>query len=272
MENVIKKKKKIAKDTYMLDVQCKLIAKKAKPGQFIMIRLSENGERIPLTIADHDDKNLTIVFKIVGYSTKALANLRSGSTLYNIIGPLGTPSLLEGSGNICFIGGGVGVAAMYPLIKALNKKGNNIITIIGARSKEHLFWLNRIRKMSNKVLIATEDGSMGKKGRVTDILRVMMRRRLEMVYSVGPLMMMKNVSKYTWRMVKTKVSLNPLMVDGIGMCGGCRVTVGDKVKFCCVDGPEFDAHNLDWDEVIRRNTRYVDEEKNALKRCKSCSK
>jgi len=268
MENVIKKKQKIATDTYMVELRCPGIARKAKPGQFVMVRLSDNGERIPLTIADSTATQITLVFKTLGFTTKALSNLRSGSVIQDISGPLGTPSPLLGNGNICFVGGGVGAAALYPIIKALNKKGNNIITIVGAKSKDHLFWLDRLRSLSGKVLIATDDGSVGKKGTAADVLRMIMRRRLDMVYAIGPMPLMQEVSKITWRMVKTRVSLNPIMVDGMGMCGGCRVKVEDDVRFACVDGPEFDAHQVDWEELMRRNSAYCEEEKYANKKCK----
>lgn len=269
MENKIKKKQKLAKDTYLIELHCPAIAQKAQPGNFIMVRVSENGERIPLTIADFSRSSISIVFKEVGYTTKMLSNMRSGNSILDIAGPLGQPSDLGTGGNICFVGGGAGVAALYPLIKSMRKKGNNLITIVGARSKSHLFWLDRLSRESNRVLISTDDGSMGRHGQVTDILKVIMRRRLDVVYTAGPLPMMMNVAKMTWRMVKTKASLNPIMVDGIGMCGGCRVKVDEKVRFCCTDGPEFDAHKVDWDELIIRNSRYLDAEKKAVKAC-SC--
>jgi ferredoxin/flavodoxin---NADP+ reductase len=267
MENIIKKKQKVATDTYMLTVKCPGIAQKARPGQFVIVRVSDNGERIPLTIADYSKTELTLVFKVVGFTTKVLSNLRSGSSIKDLCGPLGTPSALNGNGNICFVAGGVGIAAIYPLLKSLKKKGNNNIVIVGAKTKGHLFWLDKIRSAGDKVLISTEDGSLGKKGCVTDVLRHMMRRRLDMVYAVGPLMMMKNVSKMTWRMVKTHVKLNPVMIDGIGICGGCRVKVNGDIKFACIDGPEFNGHELDWEGLINRNSRFIEEEKYAMKKC-----
>ncbi len=268
MDNIIRKKQKIATDTYLISVHCPLIARAAKPGQFVILRVHQNGERIPLTIADNTKTDISIIFKAVGYTTRILSGLRSGSSLLDLSGPLGKPSSLNGAGNICFVGGGVGIAAIYPLIKAMKKKGNNNIAIIGAKSKNHLFWLDKLKEVSDKVLIATEDGSMGKKGFVTDILKTVMRRRIDTVYTIGPTIMMKNVSKLTWRMVKTNASLNTLMIDGIGMCGGCRIEVGGKTKFACIDGPEFDAHKLDWDMIMRRNSCYIPEEKTALKKCR----
>ncbi len=268
MENIIKKKQKIAENTFEIDLRCPGIAKNARPGQFVMVRLSDNGERIPFTIVNSTKTNITLVFKVVGFSTKALSNLRKGSHIHDIAGPLGCPSPLEGAGNLCFVAGGVGIAGIYPLLKALNQKGNNLITIIGAKSKDNLFWVDKIRKESNKVLIATEDGSAGRRGTAVDVLGMIMRRRLDMVYANGPLPMMKNVSKVTWRMVKTRVALSTLMVDGIGLCGSCRVKVKEKQKFVCLDGPEFDAHEIDWDEIIRRTTMFCDEEAHASKKCK----
>lgn len=268
MENVIKKKQKIATDTFMLTIRAPGIAKKAKPGQFVILRLSDNGERIPLTIAESSATQITIIFKVLGFTTKSLSNLRSGSVIQDLMGPCGTPSPQYGSGNICLVAGGVGLAALLPVMKSLNQKGNNLITIVGAKTKNHLFWVDKARQLSSKVLVATEDGSLGKKGTAPDVLRMIMRRRLDMVYCVGPLSMMESVSKITWRMVKTRAMLNPIMIDGMGMCGGCRVRVNGKTKFACVDGPEFDAHEISWEELIRRNDTYGREERMAIKKCK----
>jgi NAD(P)H-flavin reductase len=253
----ILQKKKIAENTFLLEVLAKDVANKAKPGQFIILRINEKGERIPLTISDKTKKSIILVILKVGKTSEKLSKLKKGDTITDFIGPLGNPSKLDKFGNVCLVGGGLGIAPIYPIAKALKEKGNKVITILGAKSKKHLFWEDRFQKISDKMFICTDDGSKGIKGFVSKAFdKAIKKERLNRVICIGPPIMMKSIADISRRRVKTIVSLNPIMIDGIGMCGSCRVTIEGETKFACVDGPEFDAHDVDFETLIQRNTRY----------------
>ena len=246
-----------------------LIAAKAKPGQFVMLRIDEEGERIPLTIADSDkaDGSITLVFQEIGFTTKKLGTLEAGASIADLTGPLGMPSELEGYGRVCVIGGGLGNAIAYPQAKALSELGSEVDVISGFRTKDLIFFEDEIAKICKTHIITTDDGSNGTKGLVTQILKERIEQgvKYDLVIAIGPLIMMKFVALTTKPYgIKTVVSMNPLMVDGTGMCGGCRLTVGGKTKFACVDGPDFDAHEVDFDETMRRAAFYRDEERHAV--------
>ena len=251
------------------------IAKKAKAGQFVVIRVDEKGERIPLTLADWDAKEgtITLVAMQVGTSTYKLNSLKAGEHIVNLVGPLGLPSEIENFGTVVCVGGGVGVAPVYPIAKALKQAGNKIISIMGARNKDLLFWEDRLRSVSNELIVTTDDGSYARKGVVTEPLKEVLERdkQIKRVIAIGPAIMMKFCSLTTKPFgVPTLVSLNSIMVDGTGMCGCCRVSVADATKFVCVDGPEFDGHKVDWDLLLKRQLSYCDEEKRSLDLWKSC--
>ncbi|MFH1323920.1 MAG: sulfide/dihydroorotate dehydrogenase-like FAD/NAD-binding protein [Nanoarchaeota archaeon] len=266
-------KRKLSENTYLMEIEAPEIAKKAKAGQFLVLRIDEKGERIPLTIADSDKKVITIVFLVVGKTTTELSLLKKGESLLDVVGPLGNPSKIQEYGNVVIIGGGLGIAPIYPITKALKQAKNKVTAIIGAKSKDHLFWEDRFKEISDRVLIATDDGSKGKKGFVSDVLKELMQKeKIDLVIAIGPPIMMKAVSDVTRDRIKTIVSLNPIMVDGMGMCGGCRVVVDGKVKFACCDGPEFNGHQIDWSELMNRNKTYSDEEKCALGDAGRCQK
>lgn len=238
-------------------VEAPLVAKKAKPGQFLIIRIDEEGERVPLTIADHDAEagTITMVFQIAGRSTEQLSKMRAGDYLADVVGPLGQPSEIENYGTVVIVGGGVGIAPIYPIAKALKEAGNRVISIIGAKTKDLLFWVDKMKEASTEVLIATDDGSIGHKGFVTDILdRVTDEEKVDAVWAVGPMIMMRSAVNVTKpKNIKTFVSMNPIMIDGTGMCGGCRVQVGNETKFACVDGPEFDGALVDFELAMNRS-------------------
>jgi ferredoxin--NADP+ reductase len=263
--------KKVLSDTVkLMKIKAPMVAKNAKPGQFIILRINETGERIPLTIADFDRKNgtITIIFMEVGKTTKELGQLEKGDKILNFAGPLGVASEIEKYGTVVCIGGGVGIAPLYPIIRALNEAGNKVITILGARNEKLLMLEKEIEKHSDQLLIATDDGSKGHKGFVSDVLQKLIDEgtNIDIVWAIGPVIMMKVVSDLTRKYdLKTIVSLNPIMVDGTGMCGGCRVTIGNETKFACVDGPEFDGHKVDFDNLMLRNRRFVCEEDHACK-------
>ncbi len=257
----------------LLEVKAPRIAKSAKPGQFIMLRVHEAGERIPLTIADYDSfaGTVTIIFQIVGKTTMELAALSAGDGILDFVGPLGTPSNLDGIKRAAVVGGGLGMAIAYPQAKALHQIGAEVDVIAGFRNKDLMFLNEEIKAVSKRAFIATDDGSAGTKGFVTDILKDLIEQgsQYDAVIAIGPLVMMKAVSELTRKYnIKTIVSLNPIMIDGTGMCGGCRVTVGGKTKFACVDGPEFDGHLVDFDEAIARSSMYKEDEQRAVKKHK----
>ncbi len=242
-----------------------LIAKKARAGQFVIVRVREQGERIPLTIADFDCQKgtITLVFQEAGKTTTMLAGMRKGGCLLDLLGPQGNPTKIEDYGNVVVIGGGIGVAPVYPLARALKEKGNQVTAIIGYRSKEHIFWEDKIKSVSSRLIIATNDGSYGKKGFVTDMLKEIIDsgEKVNMVFAIGPAMMMRAIAEMARPPgIKTVVSLNSLMVCGMGMCGACRVEVGGKTQFTCMDGPDFDAHQVDFNLLIKRPETYKDEE------------
>ena len=250
-------KKKLAENTFMLEIAAKDVAAKAMPGQFIILRIDNKGERVPLTIADKTKRSIILVVLNVGHTSERLSKLKKGDTILDFIGPLGNASEIEKFGTVCLIGGGLGIAPIYPIAKALKENGNKIITILGAKTKKHLFWEDKFEKISDKKIICTDDGSKGMKGFVSTAFEKTVRKeRLNRVICIGPPIMMRSIADISRRRVKTIVSLNPIMVDGIGMCGSCRVDVGGETKFACVDGPEFDAHEVDFDSLMNRNVRY----------------
>ncbi|MBN2111752.1 sulfide/dihydroorotate dehydrogenase-like FAD/NAD-binding protein [Candidatus Woesearchaeota archaeon] len=264
--NQILKKQKLAENIYLMQVKAPDVAKNAKPGQFVMLQIGKKGERIPLSIADYDKNSVTVVFAAVGRTTKELAALKKGNSILHFTGPLGNPTEIMDFGKVCLIGGGFGIAPLYPIAKALKKAGNDVYIIAGARSKNLLFWEDNLKKACKELIITTDDGSKGMKGFVTDALeRVMKLNKLDHVFAVGPPLMMKTVADMTKNRVRTVVSLNTIMLDGTGMCGSCRVRIAGEVKFACVDGPDFNAHAVDWDSIINRNKRYHEEEKHACR-------
>ena len=251
-----------------LDVEAPLIAKKAEPGQFVILRAEENGERIPLTIADANPERGTIslIFQLVGESTMALNALREGDCVPGISGPLGRASELDGLKKVAVIGGGVGSAIAYPVAKKLHEMGCVVHTIAGFRCKDLVILEEEFRAVSDEFIITTDDGSYGRKGVVTAALEEMIQagNQYDQVIAIGPLIMMKFVCKTTEKYgIKTIVSMNPIMIDGTGMCGGCRLTVGGETKFACVDGPDFDGHLVDFDEAMRRGATYKEFEAHA---------
>ena len=245
------------------------IARKAQPGQFIVVRIDERGERIPLTIADYERAKgtITIVIQEAGKSTYQLGRLNSGDILSDVIGPLGRPTHMEKAGTAVCVGGGVGIPPVYPVARGFKEIGNGVISIIGARTKELVIWKDKITSLSDEVYITTDDGSYGRKGFVSDELQRLIKEKKEfsLVFAVGPTLMMRAVSEVTRPYeIKTMVSLNPIMVDATGMCGVCRVSVGGKTKFVCVDGPDFDGHQVDFDQLLSRQRIYLQEEKKSL--------
>ena len=266
----ILEKQILSETVKLMKVKAPLVAKSAQAGQFIILRIDEEGERIPLTIADFDRKEgtITIIFMEVGKSTRQLGTMDAGDHLLNFVGPLGTASEIEKFGTVVCIGGGVGIAPLYPIIRALKQAGNHVISILGARNEKLLMLENEIEEFSDELFICTDDGSKGTKGFVSDTLQKLIYdgKKIDIVWAIGPVIMMKVVANLTRNYnLKTIVSLNPIMVDGTGMCGGCRVTVGDETKFACVDGPEFDGHLVDFDNLMLRNRRFLREEEESCK-------
>lgn len=252
----------------MNEVEAPRIAAKAKPGQFVILKANETGERIPLTISDIDvDKGtITIIYMVVGKSTALFKKLRIGDGFQDVIGPLGKPTHIEKLGNVVCVGGGTGVAVLFPITRGFKNAGSNVISIIGARNKDLLILEEKMKNASNDFHVCTDDGSYGHKGFVTEVLKdVLENNKIDLVVAIGPVPMMKFVSKMTKTYnVKTLVSLNPIMIDGTGMCGGCRVIVDGKTQFACVDGPEFDGHQVDFDGLIKRLRAYEEDEKKAF--------
>ncbi|MBE7019194.1 MAG: sulfide/dihydroorotate dehydrogenase-like FAD/NAD-binding protein [Ruminococcaceae bacterium] len=237
------------------------VAKKALPGQFIILRVDENGERIPLTVADTDPVNgtVTVIFQVVGESTEMLNHIPEGGCLHDFVGPLGVPTKIEGLKKVAVVGGGVGCAIAYPIAKALHKQGTEVHSVVGFRNKDLVILEDEFKAVSSRLCMMTDDGSYGEKGLVTDALKALIEsgEQYDEVIVIGPLIMMKFVCKLTKEYgVKTTVSMNPVMIDGTGMCGGCRLTVGGETKFACVDGPDFDGHLVDFDEAIQRSRMY----------------
>lgn len=256
----------LAPSIKMFRIKAPEIAKKYKAGQFVILRVHDKGERIPLTISDANEKEgtITLISQEVGKTTMALGQLQRGDRIPDLVGPLGKPSEVEHFGQVVVIGGGVGTAVAYPEARALKKVGNRLISIIGARSKDLLILEDEMRKISDELYITTDDGSKGHHGFVTDVLKQLIEKqvRIDRIVAIGPAIMMKAVTNLTrpYR-IKTMVSLNPIMVDGTGMCGACRVSVGGQTKFACVDGPSFDAHEVDFDLLMARLRTYMEQEK-----------
>jgi NAD(P)H-flavin reductase len=262
-------KEKLCPIVDFFKIEAPAIAKKAKAGQFVVVRVDEVGERIPLTLADWDDKEGTVslVAMQVGTTTYKLSCLNAGDDIMDLIGPLGLPSEIENFGTVVCVGGGVGVAPVYPIARALKKAGNKVITIMGVRSKDLLFWEDRLRSVSHELTVTTDDGSYAQKGVVTEPLKELLEREKEIsrVIAIGPAVMMKFCSLTTKPFgINTIVSLNSIMVDGTGMCGSCRVSVNGITKFACVDGPEFNGHQVDWELLFARQRIYLDEERHSL--------
>jgi len=253
----------------LMEVEAPYIARKVQAGQFIILRVDEKGERIPLTVADYDREKgtVTIIFQEVGKTTKLLGLLDEGDSILDFVGPLGKPTHYGDVKKVAVVGGGLGSAIAYPHAKELFNKGIDVDVIIGFRNKDLIILENEMKKVSNRLFITTDDGSNGCKGFVSDVLKKLIDdgNEYDLVIAIGPLIMMKVVSGITKEYgIKTIVSMNPIMVDGTGMCGGCRVTVGGETKFACVDGPDFDGHEIDFDEAIKRQQTYKDEEKRAM--------
>ncbi|GAB6192102.1 sulfide/dihydroorotate dehydrogenase-like FAD/NAD-binding protein [Desulfocastanea catecholica] len=262
----IVKREEMAEGTVILnEIEAPLIAKKAKPGQFVILKANEEGERIPLTMADTDPVKgtITIIYMVVGKSTAIFKDLKVGDSYQDVIGPLGKATHLEKVGKVICVGGGTGVAVLHPITRGLKEVGNDVTCIIGARNKSLLILEEQMKAASHDLRVCTDDGSYGHHGFVTDVLKEALQAGdINLVVAIGPVPMMKAVSNLTKEFnVPTLVSLNPIMVDGTGMCGGCRVTIGGETKFACVDGPEFDGHKVDYDELILRLRAYQEDEK-----------
>ena len=264
LRNTIVRKEKLSPVLTLFEIRAPLIARAVEPGQFVMVWAGEHGERIPLTVSDWAPANstITLIFQEVGRGTIELGRLKEGDEIPTIAGPLGRPTEIENYGTAVVIGGGVGTAIARPVAAALRKAGNHLITIIGARERSLIILEDEMRACSDELIITTDDGSYGRRGVVTDPLKELLEtRKIDIVFAIGPMIMMRFVAKTTEPYgVKTIVSLDPIMIDGTGMCGGCRVTVGGKTMFTCVDGPDFDAHQVDWDELKARKSFYFDQE------------
>ena len=264
----IVKKQPLNPTVTRMEIEAPLIAKKAKPGQFIILRVDENGERIPLTVAGYDREKgtVTIIFQIVGATTEKLNHLNEGECLHDFVGPLGVPTHVDGLKKVCVIGGGVGCAIALPIAEELHAMGAEVTSIIGFRNQDLVILEDEFKACSDHFTLMTDDGSYGEKGNVTAPLKTLLENgeRFDEVIAIGPLIMMKFVCLTTKEYdQKTVVSMNPIMVDGTGMCGGCRLTVGGKTKFACVDGPDFDGHEVDFDEAMSRSRSYTSFERHA---------
>ncbi len=259
-------KKALNPTVTLMEIKAPLVARRANPGQFIILRVDEDGERIPLTIADYDAKKgtVTIIFQIVGATTEKLNHKNEGESILDFVGPLGKPTDTKGKKKVAVVGGGVGCAIAYPIAKKLHEEGTEVHSIIGFRNKDLLILEDEFKSCSSKLITISDDGSTGKKGLVTDALRELIEsgEKYDEVITIGPLIMMKFVCALTKEYnIKTVASMNPIMIDGTGMCGGCRLSVGGETKFACVDGPEFDGHLIDFDEAIARSGIYKDFER-----------
>ena len=271
--NQILAKEQLSQEVFRMRVKAPLIAEERQPGQFIIIQLdTEFGERVPLTIADAnlEEGSITIIFQTVGKSTKLLSQMNVGDQIENLVGPLGKPTHIENFGTVVCVGGGIGVAPLYPIAQGMKKAGNNLIVIIGARKKDLVILEDEMRAIADEVIICTDDGSYGRKDLVTEPLKELCERdpKPDLAVAIGPPIMMKFCSLATKPYaVPTVVSLNTIMIDGTGMCGGCRVSVGGQMKFACVDGPEFDGHQVDFDQLMNRLGSYQEQEKVAAVGC-----
>ncbi len=276
MKHTITRKEALNSEDFLVEVKAPLVSKKFKAGQFLILRIHEKGERVPLTITDcNPEKGLvSMIVKAVGKTTFELRKLDRGNSVLDIVGPLGNPSEIEQFGTVVCVGGGTGIACLYPIIKALKAAGNYVITIIGARTKDKLIWEDEIKTICDDMIVTTDDGSYGHKGIVTESLEEILKSKtVDRVIAIGPMIMMKFVAKMTKSYgVKTVVSLNTIMIDGTGMCGGCRVFVDGKMKFTCIDGPEFDGHKLNFDELMNRLDMFKEKEKQAIEHYKRGTK
>jgi ferredoxin--NADP+ reductase len=271
--NKILEKKSLSKDVFQMKLEAADIARERKAGQFVIVQAdSQYSERIPLTIADADENegSITIIFQVVGKSTLNLANLKEGEFIENVLGPLGQPTHIEKVGTVVCVGGGIGVAPLHPIAQAMKEAGNRVITIIGARTKDLLILEDEMTEIADEIIVCTDDGSYGRKDLVTKPLQEICEREdPQLVVAIGPTIMMKFCAETTRPFdIKTYASLNTIMVDGTGMCGGCRITVGDETKFVCVDGPEFDAHLVDFDNMMLRLKSFKSEEEEANHKCR----
>lgn len=268
MRRIVRRKEMAGGKMILNEIEAPIIARVAQPGQFVVLRADEKGERIPMTIADTDTEKgtITIIFSVAGRSTALFKMLQVGDYYQNVVGPLGQPTKVEKVGTAICIGGGTGVAVLYPIAKKLKSLGNRVVSIMGARTKEFIILQEEMDKVSDELLICTDDGSLGRNALVTDLLQEVLKRETPgIVVAIGPVPMMKRVSEITRpRNIKTTVSLNPIMIDGTGMCGSCRVEVDGVVKLACVDGPEFDGHKVDFDLLMQRLRAYREEEEQAL--------
>lgn len=264
----ITKSKQLSKNEYDFWIEAPRIASKAQPGQFVILRINDIGERIPLTIADTDPEQglIRLIFQVIGKTTAELSELTSGDTILDLTGPLGMPTEIKNYGTVMIVGGGVGIAAIFPIVKGLKQAGNRVVTILGAKTAELVILQEECRQYSDELIITTDDGTLGMKGLVTEAMEeVIARESVHCSWAIGPSIMMKfctmTASKYN---LPIYVSLNPIMIDGTGMCGGCRVTVDGNIKFACVDGPEFKGSEVNWDEFISRMKQYTTEEETCL--------
>jgi 2-polyprenylphenol hydroxylase and related flavodoxin oxidoreductases len=269
MYQIIKKKVLIPDVMILLEIEAPMVAASCQAGQFIMLRMDEVGERIPLTITDFDREKgtITIIFQVVGKTTELMNQLEEGDCVLDFAGPLGRPSHIEKFGRVVMIGGGVGVAPIYPIARELKNAGNEVISILGARNHELLILEKEMKKISSEVIVTTDDGSYGRKGLVTEVLKELIseRDKIDLVVAIGPMIMMQAVCDATREPnIPTIVSMNPVMVDGTGMCGACRIEVGNETKFACVDGPEFDGHRVNWKLASQRAAMFKDEEQRAM--------
>ena len=265
MFKIVKREEMSEGNVILNEIEAPKIAAKARPGQFVILKANEDGERIPLTMADTDPQKgtITVIYMVVGKSTALFKTLQIGGGYQDVIGPLGKATHIEKVGTVVCVGGGTGIAVLHPITRALKKAGNHVISIVGARSKDLLILEDQMKAASNELRICTDDGSYGHHGFVTEVLKEILEAgKVDQAVAIGPVPMMKFVSLITKEYnVPTMVSLNPIMVDGTGMCGGCRVTIGGQTKFACVDGPEFDGHQVDYDELMTRLQAYCEDEK-----------
>lgn len=261
-------KKELCPNQYEITIDAPYVVRNAKAGQFIIFRADNNSERVPLTIADVNKEKgeLTLVFMAVGYSTKKLAALNEGDEIHDIVGPLGQPTHIKKYGTVVCLAGGYGAAPCYLIAKAFKEAGNKVYMIMGARNKDLIFWQDKMKDACSELFITTDDGTLGEKGFVTQVLeRIMGQEKVDYAIAVGPMPMMRAVADLTRdKGIYTEASMNPIMVDGTGMCGGCRVSVGGEIKFACVDGPEFDGHLVNWDEAMMRQQTYKTAEGRAM--------
>lgn len=275
MFKIVKREVLVASSVVLHEIEAPRIARKAKPGQFVILKATETGERIPLTMADTDPDagTVTVIFMVVGKSTALFADLKVGDTYTDLIGPLGSPTDIEKVGHVVCVGGGTGIAVLHPIARAMKQAGNRVSTILGARNAEFMILKDKMSGLSDTFIPMSDDGSTGRKGFVTDALKeILAGDKPDLVVAIGPVPMMKAVSEMTRPYgIHTLVSLNPIMIDGTGMCGCCRVTVGEEIKFACVEGPEFDGHKVDFEGLAQRLNAYRQEEGVAMEahRCRT---